>query len=788
VSALPGHAEIVIVGGGIAGVSVAYHLAKLGKRDVLLIEQGSLTCGTTWHAAGLVGQMRPNRSMTRMSQYGIGLYATLEAETGLATGWKQCGSVNVARTPERWILFQRQAAMARSFGIEVHRIGPREAAEKWPVMRTDDLQGALWFPHDGKANPADLTQSLAKGARNLGVKIVQGVKATAVELRNGAVQGLTTSTGNVNCEVLVNCAGQWARSFGALAGVSVPLHSAEHFYIVTERIAGVHPMLPVMRDPDGFIYFKEEVGGLLMGGFEPHAKPWGMTGIPEKFEFQLLPEDWEQFEILMKNAIHRVPAFETSGVKAMVNGPESFTPDGNLILGEAPEVRNYFVAAGFNSAGIANGGGAGKLLAEWIVAGEAPMDLFEVDIRRFGPYAAAADWLRARTVETLGLHYAMRWPRQELESGRPLLKSPLYERLEARGACFGSKMGWERPNWFAPAGQQPAMRYTLERPDWLDAVIDEQRAVRNAAGVFDQTSFGKLAVRGRDALAVLERLCANRIDVPVGRAVYTAMLNARGGFESDLTVQRIAADEFFLVTGTAQPVRDAAWIRRHLRTDEQAQVEDVTAAWSVLSVMGPRAPDLVARLDAARLDCRPVPVSYVGGPGVELYVPIEKAVALYDALHATGRDLGLRDCGYYALDALRLEAGRRGFPSELSPDVTPWEAGLGFAVKLDKGDFLGRDALVRAQRDALSKRLVIFVFPETRLFAWGGEPILRDGAPVGEIYSAGYSASLSAMVGMGYVHSTKPETRDEILRGRYEIEISGERTPARAMLKAPWPG
>ncbi|HEV8096201.1 MAG TPA: FAD-dependent oxidoreductase, partial [Burkholderiales bacterium] len=626
-SALPGHAEIVIVGGGIAGVSVAYHLAKLGKRDVLLLEQGSLTCGTTWHAAGLVGQMRPNRSMTRMSQYGIGLYATLEAETGLATGWKQCGSVNVARTAERWISFQRQAAMARSFGIEVHLIGPREAAEKWPVMRTDDLQGALWFTHDGKVNPADLTQSLARGARNLGVKIVQGIQATGVKLANGAVQGVATTAGDVRCEVLVNCAGQWARSFGALAGVRVPLHSAEHFYIVTERIQGVHPMLPVMRDPDGFIYFKEEVGGLLMGGFEPQAKPWGMAGIPEKFEFQLLPEDWEQFEILMKNAVHRVPALETSGVKTMVNGPESFTPDGNFILGEAPEVRNYFVAAGFNSAGIANGGGAGKLLAEWIVAGEAPMDLFEVDIRRFGPYAAAADWLRVRTVETLGLHYAMRWPRQELESGRPLLKSPLYERLEAKSACFGSKMGWERPNWFARAGEKPQMHYTLGRPDWLDDVIEEQRAVRNAVGVFDQTSFGKLSVRGRDALAVLERLCANRIDVPVGRSVYTAMLNARGGFESDLTVQRLAGDEFLIVTGTAQPVRDAAWIRRHVRTGEQVRVEDVTAAWSVLSVMGRRAPELVARLDAARLGCRPGSVSSVGGPGAELYVLVGQAAA-----------------------------------------------------------------------------------------------------------------------------------------------------------------
>ncbi|MGH6692784.1 MAG: FAD-dependent oxidoreductase, partial [Gammaproteobacteria bacterium] len=407
-SAIPAHAEIVVVGGGIAGASVAYHLAKLGRREVLLLEQGSLTCGTTWHAAGLIGQMRPNRSMTRMSQYGIGLYASLEAETGLATGWKQCGSVNVARTPERWIVFQRQAAMARSFGIEVHLLTPREAADKWPLLRADDLQGALWFPQDGKANPADLTQSLAKGARDRGVRIVQGVRVTGVKRRNSAVAGVMTSAGEVACEVLVNCTGQWARAFGALAGVNVPLHSAEHFYIVTDRIAGVHPMLPVMRDPDGTIYFKEEVGGLLMGGFELQAKPWGMDGIPEKFEFQRLPEDWEQFQPLMDAAIHRVPALESAGVKMLLNGPESFTPDGNFILGEAPEVRNYFVAAGFNSAGIANGGGAGKLLAEWIVGGESPMDLFEVDIRRFGAYAADTAWLRARTVETLGLHYAMR--------------------------------------------------------------------------------------------------------------------------------------------------------------------------------------------------------------------------------------------------------------------------------------------------------------------------------------------------------------------------------------------
>ena len=754
------NAEIVIVGGGIVGASVAYHLAKLGRRDVVLLEQGRLTCGTTWHAAGLVGQMRPNRSMTRMSQYGIQLYSTLEQETGLATGWKQCGSVNVARTPERWIVFQRQAAMARSFGIEVDLLSPQEALARWPLLRIDDLQGALWFPADGKANPADLAMSLAKGARNLGVQIREGVQVSSVNKKNGFVSGVETSEGPISCEILVNCAGQWARALGAQDGVNIPLHSAEHFYIVTEAIEGVHPMLPVMRDPDGFIYFKEEVGGLVMGGFEPVAKPWGMEGIPDKFEFQLLPEDWDQFQPLMEAAMHRVPALETAGVKMLLNGPESFTPDGNFILGEAPELRNYFVAAGFNSAGIANAGGAGKLLAEWIAGGEAPMDLFEVDVRRFGAFAADAAWLKARTVETLGLHYAMRWPRHELESGRPQRVSPLYERLKSKGAQFGSKFGWERANYFGPP-----MQYTLGRPNWLAAVIEEQRAIRNAVGVLDQTSFGKLRVRGRDAGALLDRVCANRI----GKLTYTAMLNRKGGFESDVTVQRWADDDFFIVTGSAQPVRDRAWLLRNRKPGEEATVEDVTAEWSVISVLGPRASDLLTKVDPG--SARVVPASYVGGPGSEIYVPVAEAPGLYDRLWAAGKDLGLRDCGYYALDALRIEAGRRAFGPELSPDCTPYEAGLAFAVRPES----------RKPPARLTKQLLMFTFPATELFAWGGEPILRDAKPVGELSSVGYSATLGCMVGMGFVHS-------ENIDGRYEIEISGQKVAAKASLKAPWPG
>ncbi|HSE78295.1 MAG TPA: FAD-dependent oxidoreductase, partial [Alphaproteobacteria bacterium] len=559
----PSHAQTVIIGGGIAGCSVAYHLTKLGRRDVVLLERGRLTCGTTWHAAGLIGQMRPNRVMTAMSRYGIELYASLEKETGLATGWKQCGSVNVARTPERLVQFKRLVAQANSFGVEIQLISPAEAGKMWPLLRTDDLAGAVWLPGDGKANPADLTQSLAKGARMAGAKFFEGVRVTGVDVERGRAVGVVTDRGTVVCETVVNCGGLWARELGALAGVNVPVHPAEHFYIVTKKIAGVTPDLAVMRDPDGYIYYKEEVGGLVMGGFEPVAKPWGMDGIPDKFEFQLLPEDWDQFEILMTNALHRTPALESAEVRQLLNGPESFTPDGNFILGEAPELAGFFVCAGFNSAGIANAGGAGRLTAEWIVGGEPSADLWDVDIRRFAPYMANRRFLRERTVETLGLHYAMRWPRLELESARPLRRSPLYDRLADKGARFGSKMGWERANYFAPR-ELGTLAYGYGMPSWLAHCRKEQKAARGAAAIFDQTSFAKLVLQGRDACDVLQRLCANDIDVAPGRMVYTAMLNTRGGFESDLTVMRLASDSFLIVTGSGQGTRDADWIRRHI--------------------------------------------------------------------------------------------------------------------------------------------------------------------------------------------------------------------------------
>jgi 4-methylaminobutanoate oxidase (formaldehyde-forming) len=797
----PTQARVVIIGGGIAGCSLAYHLTKLGWRDVVLLEQGQLTCGTTWHAAGLVGQMRPSRTMTRMSRYGIELYSKLEAETGQATGWKQCGSVNIAKTPERLIQTKRIIASAASFGVEAHFITPQEAGKHWPLMRTADLQGAVWIPGDGKANPVDLATALAKGARMGGAQIFERTKVTAITVVNGRVTAVETDQGRIACEVVANCGGQWARQIGQMVGVAVPLFSAEHFYLVTEKIAGVTPDLPVMRDPDAFIYYKEEVGGLVMGGFEPVAKPWGVDGIPERFEFQLLPEDWDQFEILMTGAIHRTPCLETAGVKQLLNGPESFTPDGNFILGEAPGARGFFIGAGFNSAGIANSGGAGRLLAEWIVGGEPSCDLVDVDIRRFAPFYANIAHLRDRTVETLGLHYAMRWPRQELFSARPLRRSALYDRLAAKGARFGARMGWERALYFAPPAE-PNPPYTFDQPGWLKYMLAEQQAVRERAAIFDQTSFSKFLLQGRDALKVLQRLCANEIDVPAGRIVYTALLNQRGGFESDLTVIRLAETSFLIISGSAQTTRDFDWITRHIGEDF-AVLTDVTGAWSVVSVMGPKAaetlgkvspadlslpPGMTAEIDIGYARVRAARMSYVGGPGFELYVPVEFTAGVYDAIATAGAEFGLIDGGYHTIDALRIEAGRRAFAAELGPDETPLEAGLMYTVKLDKpAPFLGREAVLRQREAGVRKRLAMLALDDPSVFAWGGEIILRDGKPVGEVTSAGYSRKAGRMIVLGYVRADAPITAQDVLNAQYHLDIAGVRVAAKALAKPAYP-
>lgn len=802
----PSQARVVIIGGGIIGCSVAYHLTKAGWTDVVLLEQGSLSCGTTWHAAGLVGQLRSHANMTGLIRYSTQLYSELEAETGLATGWKKCGSLSVARTKDRMTVLQRTAASARAQGVNVEVISAREAGDLWPVMATDDLQGAVWLPDDGKANPSDLTQSLARGARMRGARILERVQVTGITVKNGRACGVETDRGNITAEIVVNCAGQWARKVGQMCGVTVPLHSAEHMYIVTGKIEGVHPDLPVMRDPDGYIYFKEEVGGLVMGGFEPQAKPWGMQGIPEKFEFALLEDDWDQFEPLMENALIRVPQLAEAEVKKFYNGPESFTPDNNFILGEAPELKNFFVGAGFNSMGIASAGGAGRALAEWIINGAPTMDLWPVDIRRFAGFNNNQRWLHDRVKETLGLHYAMPWPNRELDTARPFRRSPLYHLLEAKGACFGSKMGWERANWFADKGQKPETVYNFGRQNWHENVGREMQAVRERVALFDQSSFAKLLLQGRDACRVLNHLCVADIDVPVGASVYTGMLNERGGYETDLTVLRLGAEKFLIITGSAQAVHDADWINRHINDEDYVTVTDVSSAYAVLALMGPQSRSLLQKLSDTDFSNAAFPfgqvreigvgyatafanrMTYVGELGWELIVPVEFAVGVYEALQEAGQEFGLRDAGYYALEALRLEKGYRAWSRELTPDINPYEAGLGFTVAMDKaGGFIGRDALVKFKADnILKRRIVQLTLDDADAVLWGGELILRNGVPAGEIRSAAHGHTLGCAVALGLVSHAEGVDKDWLEQGDFEVDIAGQRYRAQMYLRSPY--
>ena len=620
------------------------------------------------------------------------------------------------------------------------------------------------------------------------------------------MKGVKTDKGQIDAEIVVNCAGQWAREIGKMCGVSVPLHSAEHMYIVTGEIEGVHPDLPVMRDPDGYIYFKEEVGGLVMGGFEPEAKPWGMDGIPEKFEFSLLPDDWDQFEILMENAMTRVPKLAECEVKKFYNGPESFTPDNNFLLGEAPELKNFFVGAGFNSMGIASAGGAGKALAEWIVNGSATTDLWPVDIRRFANFNNNSSWLHDRVKETLGLHYAMPWPNRELDTARPFRRSPLFDRLKSKNACFGSKMGWERANWFASAGQKPEIEYKFGRQNWHDNVAKEHIAVRESVAVFDQTSFAKLLVQGRDAAAALNKICAGDIDGEVGKSVYTAMLNERGGFESDVTVMRIHREKFLIITGSAQAIHDAHWIIKNVPDDSHVTLTDVTSSWSVLSVMGPKSRDVLKQLSKADFSNKAFPfatiqeidmgyatvyanrMTYVGELGWELIVPTEFAAGVYDDLMRVGEKFGIIDAGYYALEGLRIEKGFRAWSRELHPDINPFEAGLGFAVSMDKPNgFIGRDALVEHRKNGPpKKRIVQLVLKDPDAQLWGGELVLRNGVEVGEVRSAAYGHTLNASVALVQFDHAEGVTKDFIESGDYEIDLAGELFKATAHMRTPY--
>jgi len=800
---IPREAKVIIVGGGVVGCSVAYHLTKLGWKDVVLLEQNLLGGGTTWHAAGLVGRLRTTNSMTRINKYSVELYSGLEQETGHATGWKQVGSLIVARSPERMVQLQRTAAMSERFGVEVQLISPDIALEKWPLLRIDDVLGAAWLPDDGKVIPKEVAIALAKGAQARGATLLENIRVLNVQYRDGRVTGVQTEHGAIRAEFVVLAGGMWTRELGLRCGVTIPLYPVEHHYVVTEPLAGAFDELPVGRDPDLCIYFRGEGDAVLLGAFQNFSKAWMVPKIPDQFSFQLLEPDWEKFAEPLRHGKHRIPALETARFAKFVNGPESFTPDNNFIMGEAPGLRNLFVAAGFNSVGIASAGGAGKYLAEWMLSGEPSIDLWSVDIRRFALWANNLAFLRERVTEVLGLHYQMAWPNREFQTGRGLLKSPLHDRLAAQGACFGVKNGWERPNWFARDGRQPITRYSFGRQNWFDSHAAEHRAARQAVALFDQTGFAKLILKGPDALPLLQRLCGNNIDVPVGQAVYTGLFNSRGGFESDLTLIRLAPSEYLIITGTVQTVRDFDWISRNTRPEEQVALMDVTPALSVLGVMGPHSRALLSRVTDADLSdsafpfwqsrlialgqatVRAVRLTYVGELGWELHVPTNQALLVYDTLLEAGVDLGVTNAGHYAINSLRLEKGYRAWGADISPDDTPFEAGLAFAIDWTK-PFLGRDALESQKAAGVKRRLVIFVLEDPEPVLWGSEPIHRDGKPVGYTTSGSYGHTLGAAIAMGYVNHSEPITNDFIETGHYEINVSGRRYPAKPFLRAPY--
>ncbi|HEY5740795.1 MAG TPA: FAD-dependent oxidoreductase [Gammaproteobacteria bacterium] len=793
---LPQEAKVVIIGGGIIGCSTAYHLARMGCSEVVLLEKHRLTSGSTFHAAGLVGQLRTNANITQLLGYSVELYRTLEVETGLATGWKMNGGLRLACNADRWTEVRRQATTAHSFGLEMHLLTPREALDLWPVMEVADLVGAAFLPTDGQANPSDITQSLASGARKGGVLIREGVEVTGFEFDGDTLRALETDAGKIRCERAVICAGQWSHRLGRLAGVEIPLVSVQHQYLVTEPIAGVAPDLPTLRDPDRLTYFKEDVGGLVMGGYEPNPIPWARDGIPEGFNFTLLDNDWAHFEPLMEQAIARVPALADAGIRQMFNGPESFTPDGNFILGEAPERRNLFVGAGFNAFGIAAGGGAGMALAEWVVNGEPPFDLWPVDIRRFGQPHRDVEWVRRRTLEAYSKHYTMAWPFEENRTCRPSRRSPLYETLKAQGACFGEKLGWERPNWFADDPASARDEYGFGRQNWFEAVGREHRAARERAAVFDQTSFAKYRIRGAGAEPALSWLCANDVAVADGAVVYTQLLNRRGGIECDLTVTRVGEDEYYLVTGTGFATHDLDWIRRNLPQGLDVRVDDVTTAWAVLSLMGPKSREILQalvrddlanewlpfasmrELAIAGALVRALRVSYVGELGWELHVPVESALSVYEALMAAGAGHGIVNGGYRAIESLRLEKGYRAWGADIGPDYTPLEAGLGWAVDLASGkDFLGRDAIVAQRAGPLHRRLACFTLADRDVVLLGRETIYRDGERVGWLSSAGWGYTAETNIGFGYVRHAEGVDAGFLAAGTYELEVAGERRP-----------
>lgn len=787
---LPSHASIVIIGGGIVGLSLAYHLAKAGREGVVLLERRRFTCGTTWHAAGLVRSSAPHPGLARILAHSADLYASLEAETGQATGFLRTGSIYLAREDERWEELRRAADTARAYGAEAELCTPGDLRRLWPLLNADDLIGGTFYPGDGRTNPYDTAQALVRGARMHGAALFEDVAATGVEVRDGRVAAVETGAGRIATDAVANCAGMWARGVGAMAGVAVPLHAAEHFYVVTEPMDGVTPGLATLRDQDACAYYKEDAGKLLIGAFEPVAKPWGRDGIPEDFCFDQLPDDWEHFTPILEGALHRVPALSGVGIRTFFNGPESFTPDQAFHLGPAPELRGYWIAAGFNSIGIMSAGGAGQCLAEWIEAGTPPCDLAAFDPARMQPFQNSAAYLEARVSEALGLLYAMHWPHRQFGTARGLRHSPVHDMLAENGACFGEVAGWEQANWFAPEGVRPAYEYSYGRQNWFGASASEHRAVREDAGLIDLTSFAKFLVEGPEAERVLQWVSANDIAVEPGRIVYTQWLNTAAGIVADLTVTRLEEDRFLVVTSAGSAVRDLAHLRRHAE-GRRVSVTDMSEGLAVFGVMGPRAREHLAGLSPADLSAEAFPfgtsreielgmglvrasrIGYVGELGWEFYTPWDQAPHVFESLLRAG----LRPVGMHAVDSLRIEKAYRHWGHDIAPSDTPVEAGLTFAVKPDIGDFLGRDAYLRAREAGPGRRLMQFLLKDPEPLLHGREPILADGKVAGTLTSGAYGHTLGGAVGLGYVRT------DALGADAFSINVAGGTVSAEASLK-----
>ena len=801
-SRLPERAEVIVIGGGVIGCSIAYHLAKHQAMDVLLLERQQLTSGTTWHAAGLIGQLRGSINMTRLARYTRELYEGLEAETGQATGYRKCGSVSIATHAERLEELQRNASMAKVFGLEVNVLTPAEIGERIPLLYTDDVIGGIHIPTDGYANAVDITQALALGARAGGARILQNVAVTAIRTEFGKVTGVSTGGGDVQADYVVLCAGMWTRDLAASIGVNVPLHACEHYYALFESVAGLDENLPVIRDYDACTYYKHDAGKLLVGAFEPHARPWGMDGIPADFCFDEIAGDFDHFEPILQGAMARVPALESAGIQKFFCGPESFTPDVRYHLGQAPEFDNCFVAAGLNSIGLQSAGGIGKVVAEWLRTGRPPADLWEVDVRRNMPFQGNRNYLRTRVSESLGLLYARHYPYRQYDSARGVRKSPLYDRLKAAGACHGETAGWERPNWYAPPGVEARYEYSYGRQNWFEYSAAEHRAVRDNVGLFDQSSFAKYRLEGRDALRVLNYVCANDVDVRPGRIVYTQWLNEQGGIEADLTVTRLTQDSFLIVTAAATEVRDFHWLKGHIPADAHCVLTNITSAMGVISVMGPDARKLLQPLTPADLSneafgfansreielgyalVRASRITFVGELGWELYIPTEFVAAVYDTIAAGGAALGLVHAGYHALDSLRMEKAYRHWSHDITDEDTPLEAGLGFTVKFDKpGGFIGRDALLQQREQGIRRRLLQFRLLDPAPLLYHNEPIWQQDRIIGHITSGSYGHTLGGAIGLGYVDIPEAGDVRELLDEGFEIEVAGLRVPAEASLR-----